>query len=60
MTLADSVVRDSPVQVRPIVVMMGFSIDSLQQQVRTFRCEFREVRVLLWGGEFPPHADHLY
>ena len=38
-TLPDSVVRDSPIQVQPIVVMRVVSIDSLQQQVRTFRCE---------------------
>ena len=35
------------------------SIDSLQQQVRTFWGEFREVCVFLWGGGVPPHASDL-
>ena len=35
-TLPYSVVHDSPVQVRPFIVMWEVSIDSLQQQVRTF------------------------
>ena len=52
-TLPRSVVRDSPVQVRPVVVMREVSIDSLQQQVRTFRGESRS-RSIAWGGTPPP------
>ena len=51
------VVHDSPVQVRPVVVMQEVSIYSLQQQVRTFRGESREVFVFLWGGWRPPQRD---
>ena len=39
--------------------MQEVSIDSLQQQVRTFRGESREVRVFLWGGQVPPNASDL-
>ena len=35
------------------------SIDSLQQQVRTFRGESQEVCVFLWGGGIPPHVWDL-
>ena len=34
-------------------------IDSLQQQVRTFRCESWEVRVFFWGDGVPPYASDL-
>ena len=40
--------------------MRKVSIESLQQQVHTFRCEVLEVRVLLRGGQAPPCADRLY
>ena len=43
-----------PVQVRPIVVMWEVSIDFLQKQVRTFRCEVQEVCIFLWGGGTSP------
>ena len=56
--LAD-IVRDSPVQVRPVVVMQEDSIDSLQQQVRTFWVEYREFLVFLWIGGVPPHMSEL-
>ena len=58
-TLPCSVVCYPPVQVRPIAVMREVSIDSLQQQVRTFWGEYLEVRVFLWGGGIPPHASDL-
>ena len=54
-----SVVRYSPVQVRLVIVMHEVSIESLQQQVRTFRDESWEVCVFLWGGGIPPHACDL-
>ena len=54
--LTCSVVCYSPVQVRPIIVVREVSIDSLQQQVRTFWGESQEVCVFLWGGGIPPHA----
>ena len=55
-----SVVCENPIQVRPIVVVGEFSIDFLQEQVRTFRGKVRYIRIFLWGGQSPPHADHLY
>ena len=58
--LACSVVCDSPVQVRPVVVMREVSIDSLQQQVRMFWGEYQEFRVFLWGGHVFPHVNDLY
>ena len=60
MTLPDGVVRDSPVQVRPIVMMWKVSIDSLQQQLLAFKGKAQEVRVFLCGVHIPPHADDLY
>ena len=36
------------------------SIDSLQQQVRTFKGKDQEVHILLQGGQILPHADDLY
>ena len=54
-----SVVCDSPVQVRPVIVMQEVSIDSLQQQVRTFWGESWEVRVFFWRGGILPHASDL-
>ena len=56
----DGFVRDSPVQVRPIVVVEEVSIESLQQQVRMFWGKVREVYAFLRGGHVPSHADHLY
>ena len=53
------VVCNYPVQVLPVVVVQVVSIDSLQEQVRTFRGESREVRVFLWGVGVPPHASDL-
>ena len=46
----------------PIIVVQVVSIDSLQQQVRNFRCEVRQVRVFLWvgGSRPPPHVENLY
>ena len=59
-TLTYSIVRDSPVEVRPVVVMWEVSIDSLQQQVRKIWVDSWEVRIFLWGGHVPPHAIVLY
>ena len=39
--------------------MQEVSIDSLQQQVRTFWVESQEVCFFLWGGGFPPHVCDL-
>ena len=39
--------------------MREVSIDSLQQQVLTFRGESQEVRIFLWGGGFPTHTSDL-
>ena len=39
--------------------MQEVSIDSLQQQVRTFWVESREVRIFLWGCGVPPLASDL-
>ena len=58
-TLPCSVVCYYPVQLRPVVVMQEASIDSLQQQVRTFWGEFFEFRIFLWGGGIPPHVSDL-
>ena len=44
----------SPVQLCPVVVLQEVSVDSLQQQLRTFGIESREVRIFLWGGHVPP------
>ena len=61
MTLPDSVVHNSPIQVRPVVVLQESSIDSLQQQVCTFWSKVQEVRVFLQReARLPPPADHLY
>ena len=59
-TLLNSVVRDSPVQVRPVVVVQAVSIESLPQQVRTFWGEVGQVRVLLRGGDVPPVEEIFY
>ena len=39
--------------------MQEVSIDSLQQQVRTFRVKSQEVCFFLWDGGVPPHASDL-
>ena len=57
--MPDIVVRDSPVQVRPIVVRQVLFTDSLQQQVCTVGCEVRYVHVFLRGGARPPPTDNL-
>ena len=59
--MPDCVVRDSLVQVRPITLMWGVSIELPQQQLCTFMCEVLEVRIFLWGGHAPPpHTDNLF
>ena len=54
MTLPYSVVCDSPIQVRPVIVMQKLSIDSLQKQVHMSQGKVWEVFVSLWGGARPP------
>ena len=59
--LPNSIVWDSPIQVRPVVIMQEVSIDSLKQQVHTFRGEVWQVLIFLQGGGAPPpHVENFY
>ena len=49
----------SPIQVIPVLVMWEVSIYSLKQQVSMFLEKSRHVRVFLWRGHVPPHADNF-
>ena len=60
MALSDSVVRNSPIQVQPIVVVWKVSIDFLKQQVCAFRGNVREVRIILREGHVPLHMHKPY
>ena len=60
MMLPYGVVRDSPVQVLPIVVAWKVSVDFLKQQVCTVRGKVREVYIFLRGWHVPPHVDSNY
>ena len=55
-TLPNRFVWDPPAQVRPFVVVVVLSIDSLQQQVIPVGEDFGKVYVLLLGGHAPPLA----
>ena len=58
-TLLWSILQESTVQVIITVVMQEVSIDSLQQQMRTFRCKVSQVRAFFLGGAHPPWRGHI-
>ena len=37
MTMTNSIIQDTPIQVKHVVVILEVFVDSLQQQVRTLR-----------------------
>ena len=53
-TLPNSIFQDSPIHVRPVVGMQEVFLESLQQQVRTFRGKARQFRTFLQKGHANP------